>query len=197
MTFIILVSCLSIASQLRADAEVGKPAPDFTLTDVNGKQHSLSQYKGKFVVLEWVNYDCPFVQKFYNSGEMQKMQKEYTGKGVVWLSICSSAAGKQGNFTPDQIKARSKNLGASMTAYLIDDKGVVGKMYGAKTTPAMFILDPQGTLIYSGAMDSIPSTNTADISKAENYVRDALDAAMDGKPVITRVTKSYGCSVKY
>jgi len=182
---------------LAADAKVGKPAPDFTLVDSHGKKHSLSDYKGKFVVLEWVNFGCPFVRKHYNSGNMQKLQKTYTKKGVVWLSICSSAKGKQGHFEPGKINAMLKEKGAAQTAYLIDEDGTMGKMYGAKTTPHMFIIDPKGILLYAGGIDDKPSTKLKDIDGAFNYVQAALDSALAGKPVKIKTARPYGCSVKY
>jgi hypothetical protein len=149
------------------------------------------------VVLEWVNFECPFSRKHYISGNMPELQKEYTAKGVTWLSICSSAPGKEGYFEGDDLKERIGKMKAVPTAYLIDDQGAVGRMYAAKTTPHMFIIDPGGTLIYAGGIDDIPSTDINDIATARNYVREALDEAMAGKPVAVSVSRSYGCSVKY
>ncbi len=178
-------------------AEIDKPAPDFELTDVNGTKHKLSDSRGKYVVLEWINFDCPFVKKHYDSDNMQKLQEKYTKQGVIWLVICSSAPGKEGNLPKDEIKKRAENYKAKFTAYLIDERGDVGHMYSAKTTPHMYIIDPQGTLIYAGAIDSIRSTDKSDIDKAENYVSKALGEALSGKSVSTKVTQPYGCSVKY
>lgn len=178
-------------------AEIDKPAPDFELTDVNGTKHKLSDFHGKYVVLEWINFDCPFVKKHYDSENMQKLQEKYTSQGVVWLAICSSAPGKEGNLSKDEIKKRAANYKAKFTAYLIDESGDIGRLYSAKTTPHMYIIDPQGNLIYAGAIDSIRSTDKADIDKAENYVSKALDEALAGKSVSTKVTQPYGCSVKY
>ena len=179
------------------DLKIGKSAPDFSLTDIAGKVHALKDYRGKYVVLEWVNYDCPFVKKHYKSGNMQSLQKTYTEKEVVWLSINSSASGKQGNFSSEEILKRAQAQGASFSAYLVDDDGKIGKMYEAKTTPHIFIIDPKGKLVYRGAIDNIRSTNVEDIAKAENYVSAALDASMAGEKIEVSNTKSYGCSVKY
>lgn len=178
-------------------AQVGSAAPEFALPDTHNKEHSLHQYKGKFVVLEWANFECPFVKKHYDSGNMQKLQKEYTGKGVVWLTVCSSATGRPGNFPADKLNELLKEKGWSATAYLQDPQGKVGKMYGAKSTPAMYVIDPKGTLIYAGAIDDKPSTDKEDIATAKNYVKAALDEALSGKAVAVASTKSYGCSVKY
>jgi peroxiredoxin len=180
-----------------AAAAVGQAAPDFTLTDVKGAKQSLSSYKGKWVVLEWVNYDCPFVQKHYGSGNMQKLQKTYTGKGVTWLSINSSAAGKQGNFTNAEIESRAKTYGAAFSDYLVDADGTVGRSYGAKTTPHMYIVDPQGKLVYAGGIDDKPSTDKADVASAKNFVSQALDEALAGKAISVASSTPYGCSVKY
>lgn len=196
----VLVFCLLFGLpllSLAADTEVDKPAPDFTLTDSNGKTHTLSGYKGKYVVLEWINFECPFVKKHYNSGNMQKLQKKYAEKGVVWLAICSSAPDKQGYFEAERINALVKENEAAMAAYLIDAEGTVGQMYGAKTTPHMYVIDPEGKLIYAGGIDDKPSTNLEDIEPATNYVVAALKAAMAGKPVETKTARPYGCSVKY
>ena len=176
---------------------VDAPAPGFTLHDAQGGTHTLSDYKGKYVILEWVNFDCPFVRKHYGSGSMQELQRTMTAKGVVWLSICSSAPGKQGYFEGDALKERIATEQASPTAYLVDPDGNVGKLYSAKTTPHMFVIDPKGTLIYAGGIDDMATTDKADMARATNYVTAALKDAMDGKPVAVKTTRSYGCSVKY
>jgi len=178
-------------------AEIDKMAPTFTLADVDGKEYSLKEYSGKYVVLEWTNMDCPFVRKHYDSGNMQGLQKEYAKEDVVWLRICSSAPGQQGNLETDTIKERMKKEKSMATAYLIDADGTVGRMYGAKTTPHMFIINPKGTLVYAGGIDSIKSTNKADIEKATNYVSACLDAVMKGETIEVKTSVPYGCSVKY
>lgn len=188
---------LATASLVIAAPEVGKPAPEFTLKDSNGKSHSLSDFKGKYVVLEWVNFGCPFVKKFYEPGAMQKFQTEWTGKDVVWLAINSSAAGKQGHFASAELKSQLESVGFKGTAYLVDEQGTVGKQYDAKTTPHMYVVNPEGVLIYQGAIDNKKSADSADIEGATNYVSAALGEAMAGKPVSTPTTTSYGCSVKY
>jgi peroxiredoxin len=196
---VVFLVLLSLSSQgLAADpASVGAPAPAFTLTDAGGKTHSLTDFKGKYVVLEWVNFGCPFVRKHYDSGNMQELQKLYTGKGVAWLSVCSSAPGKQGYFEGKELTERIAAEKSMATAYLVDKEGTVGQAYGAKTTPHMFIINPQGTLIYAGGIDDRASTNKEDIKGSVNYVRETLDAAMNGKPVKVSTSRSYGCSVKY
>jgi peroxiredoxin len=199
MKSLLLLPVLTLILNLSAFSAVepGETAPDFTLKDSKGNSKKLSSYSGKFVVLEWMNPECPFVKKHYSIGNMQSLQKEYTTKGVVWLSIISSAPGKQGYCTGPQAEANTKDQKASPTAVLLDPSGEVGQMYGAKTTPHMFVINPEGKLIYMGAIDSIRSANSSDCAKAENYIRQTLDAALAGKPVPTPETKSYGCSVKY
>ena len=184
-------------SVAHAAPKVGEPAPAFTATDLNGKSRSLSEFKGKYVVLEWHNQGCPFVQKHYESGNMQKLQKELTGKGVVWLSIISSAPGKQGHVTPDEEKAYLAEQKATPSEVLFDPQGTVGKAYGAKTTPHMFVIDDKGVLVYAGAIDDNPSSDAADAATAKNYVRAAFEEASAGKPVTTAATAPYGCGVKY
>ncbi|HPN85055.1 MAG TPA: redoxin domain-containing protein, partial [Victivallales bacterium] len=151
-----------------SQASVGKTAPEFSLPSVNGETISLSSTKGKIVVLEWTNYQCPFVKKFYGAGKMQELQKEYTDKGVIWLSICSSAPGKQGNLSIEQWKEEIKTKKSAATHVLVDEKGDVGKLYKAKTTPHMFIIDKEGILSYMGAIDDQPSANPEDIKNAKN-----------------------------
>lgn len=175
----------------------GPKAPKFTLTGHDQKKHSLADYNGKFVVLEWYNKDCPFVRKFYNSKKMQDLQNQYTKQGVVWLSIISSAPGKQGYLEPFQASANYKNSGLHSTAILIDKDGKVGRMYDAKTTPNMVIINKSGNIVYEGAIDSIRSTDPGDISKAKNYVSLTLDQLLANKKVQYKKTQSYGCSVKY
>lgn len=182
----------------RAAVAIGQPAPDFTLTDLNGVAHSLSDYRGKIVVLEWNNPDCPIVHKHYDSGNMPRLQKAATAQGVVWLTINSSAPGKQGSeYSADEIKAWLKERGASPTDYFRDPDGAVGHLYEAKTTPHMFIITPAGILVYDGAIDSIPSADQADIPRAENYVSEALAEVEAGRPVTKATSRPYGCAVKY
>ena len=178
-------------------ASVGQRAPDFTLQGGDGKAHSLSDYKGKFVVLEWTNPNCPFVHKFYDSGTMQTLQKTETGKGVIWLRINSSAVSSSDHQTASEIAAYEKKYQVAATGSLIDSDGTVGHLYGARTTPHMFVIDPKGDLIYAGGIDSKPSTDPEDIASATNYVTAALDEVMAGKPVMTPTARPYGCSVKY
>ena len=180
-----------------AAPEVGQPAPAFTLTDSNGQSHNLSDFKGKFVVLEWLNHGCPFVKKHYDSGNMQNLQKEYTGKEVVWLSIASSAPGKQGHMSPAETNQAKEEKGSAATAVLLDEDGTVGQLYGAKVTPELYVINPEGDLIYAGAIDNKRSVDAADVEGATNYVKQALDEALAGQPVSTSKTEAYGCAVKY
>lgn len=194
-----LLALLISASPLTAGegATIDGQAPGFTLSASDGKSHSLSDFKGKYVVLEWVNFGCPFVRKHYDAGNMQKLQKEYAAKGVIWLAVCSSAPGKQGYYDGDALREQIKTEKFAGTAYLLDADGAVGKAYGAKTTPHMYVIDPKGTLIYAGGIDNKASTNRDDIAGATNYVKEALDAAMNGKRVAVKESQPYGCSVKY
>lgn len=187
------------AQSLRAAPEIGQPAPDFALNDIDGKTHQLSDFKGKTVVLEWHNPDCPFVKKNYEkSGNLPAMQKAATADGAIWLIVNSGAAGNQGgDYTAAQLKEYLKKNNSAATAYLPDHDGKVGHLYGAKTSPHLFVINAQGTLVYNGAIDSIRSSNPEDIAKATNYVTAALAALKAGKPVEKPVTEPYGCSVKY
>lgn len=187
----------SLASAAPKAPNVGEPAPAFTLTDAEGKTHSLADFKGRTVVLEWFNHGCPFVVKHYASGNMQGLQESATEEDVVWLTIVSSAPGKQGHLTPDEARAKKSELGSKATAILLDEDGQVGKLYNAKTTPEMFVINGEGTLVYMGAIDDRADTKEASIDGATNYVTAALDALESGEPVETAKTKPYGCSVKY
>lgn len=195
---LIALASLPSASLFAADSpKVGTAAPDFSLADAKGKMHSVSENKGKFVVLEWFNPECPFVKKHYSSGNMQKLQQEYSKKGVVWMSIDSSAADKEGNLTPEQASKQIDEWKMNSTTLLLDPAGKAGQAYGAKNTPHMFVINPEGKIVYEGAIDNKPTPNIADLSTATNYVKTALDEAMSGKPVTTANTRPYGCSVKY
>jgi len=180
-----------------ADVEVGATAPCFTLTDVHGNRHGLSDFKGKTVVLEWTNYDCPFVRKHYGTENMQKLQEKYIQKQVVWLSICSSAPGKQGHYSPEIWREKIKQQGSKATAVLLDADGKVGRLYGAKTTPHMFVIGGDGLLRYRGAIDDNRAWDPKTVEGATNYVAAALDALLKGEAVAVQETQSYGCSVKY
>jgi peroxiredoxin len=190
-------AALAGAALAREPVQPGKPAPDFTAVDSTGKTVSLSSLKGKTVVLEWTNHECPYVMKHYGTGTMQQLQKDATGKGVVWLSVISSAPGAQGyvqGLEADKLTAERK---AAPTAVLLDAKGTVGRLYGATTTPHMFVVDPAGTLAYMGGIDDKASTSRETIKTAKPYVREALAAMAAGKPVSPASTRPYGCSVKY
>lgn len=180
-----------------AVAKVGAAAPDFKAVDSNGKSHQLSELKGKTVVLEWTNDGCPFVQKHYGSKNMQGLQKAAAADGVVWLTVISSAPGKQGHLKGSQANEQTKKYGAAPAAVLLDEQGTVGQMYEAQTTPHMFIVDGSGTLVYAGGIDDTPTADPADIPKSKNFVASALAEMKAGKPVSNALTKPYGCSVKY
>lgn len=198
MKNILLTAIFTLCGSLAwADAKVGSPAPDFAVMDATGKTHKLSDFKGKFVVLEWYNKDCPYVRKHYDSKNMQQLQSDMTGKGLVWLSVISSAPGKQGYLAAaDALKNASKE-GSKATAVLIDDKGNMGKAYGAKTTPHMYLIDPQGVLRYNGAIDSNDSADPKTIATSENYIARAVASALKGEKIAKETSKPYGCSVKY
>jgi hypothetical protein len=175
----------------------GSMAPEFKGVDSNGVQHSLSEYRGKFVVLEWANRGCPYEQKHYNSGNMESLQRQWTAKGVVWLSVLSSAPGQQGYVTPAEENDYLKMMKASPTAALLDPTGAIGHLYDARTTPHIFVIDPAGKIVYQGAIDDQPTPDPASLKTADNYMNDALNSAMADRPVAVAVTKPYGCSVKY
>lgn len=197
--FIVPVAAVSVAISAPALAapKIGAAAPHFTAVDTNGKTHNLADYKGKTVVLEWHNVDCPFVKKHYNSGNMQALQKAATADGVAWLTVNSSAKGLQGHLTPQAANELLAAQKAAPTAYLLDTDGTVGRLYEAKTTPHMYVIDPKGTLVYMGAIDDKPTANPEDIKTANNYVTAALASLKANKPVENAATKPYGCAVKY
>ena len=193
-----ILASLAATTLLALDSPpVGSAAPDFSLTDAKGQTHSLSQYKGKYVVLEWFNPECPFVKKHYGSGNMQKLQEEYTSKGVVWLTIDSNAPGSEGNMTPEQAEKVTAAWKTHQTALLLDPEGKAGRAYGAKNTPNMVVISPEGKIAYEGAIDSKATPNPADIPSSTNYVKVALDESLAGKPVTTANTRPYGCGIKY
>ena len=176
---------------------VNSAAPDFSLSDSKGATHSLSQYKGKYVVLEWFNPQCPFVKKHYGTNNMQNLQKEFTAKGVIWLTIDSNAAGSEGSLTAEEAQKIVAGWNMHQTALLLDPDGEAGRKYGAKNTPDMVVINPAGKIVYEGAIDSKATPNPADISSSTNYVKVALEESMSGKPVSNAQTKPYGCHVQY
>lgn len=196
MLFRIFAGLLLVASNAVLAVNPGQPAPDFTLSDLSGKPVKLSSLKGKTVVLEWVNPDCPYVQKHYNSANMPGLQKEYAAK-VTWLAINSTREGHSEFKSPQQMEAWMKKTGGAPAATLLDRDSKVGRLYGAVTTPHMYVIDPKGTLVYAGAIDDKRSTREADVKTAKNYVRAALEETIAGKPVSTASTTPYGCTVKY
>lgn len=197
LTSTVLLMLAAPGAFAQSQATIGESAPNFTLPDTDGEQHNLADYEGKYVVLEWLNFGCPFVGKHYGSGNMQQLQETYTDKGVVWLSIVSSAEGKQGYYPPEEMKAQKEKHNGNMSAILMDPSGEVGKKYGAKVTPHMYVISPEGELLYKGGIDDKPTTDEADIEGAKNYVRNALDQAMNGEEVDPKTAEPYGCTVKY
>ena len=195
--FASLLIALTVNPSFAQGVRIGAAAPEFKATDSQGKSESLDQYRGKYVVLEWHNQGCPYTKKHYISGNMQSLQKEWTAKGVVWLSVISSAPGQQGYVTPAEENDYLKTMKASPTAALLDPTAKIARLYEARTTPHMFVIDPAGKIVYQGAIDDKPTPDPSSLRTADNYVSDALTAAMAGKPVAVAVTKPYGCSVKY
>lgn len=192
----LMTALLATASQA-AEIRIGQQAPNFTATDSHGKTETLSNFRGKYVVLEWHNDGCPFTKKHYDSGNMQALQKKWTAKGVIWFTVNSSAPGNEGYDTAREENAYMAKMHADPTAVLLDPDGKLGHLYDAKTTPQMIVIDPGGKVIYDGAIDNRPTPDLADIKGADNYVNDALTEAMSGKPVAVSYTRPYGCSVKY
>ncbi len=193
----ILIASLSLFAALHAAVDTGSAAPAFTVLDSTGAELSLSDFKGKYVVLEWTRHNCPFVVKYYQNGDMQGVQQELTDAGVVWLQMASTAKGKSGVLTAQEAEAMRAKQAVHSTAFLLDTKGNVGRAYGARTTPHMFLINPEGVVIYQGAIDSIKSTKVKDIAKATNYVKAAYDSAIAGEPIEESTTTPYGCGVKY
>lgn len=193
----LLAALVLVLSLPLAALDIGADAPEISLLDTAGATRTLAAFRGQYVVLEWVNFDCPFVRKHYSTGNMQRLQREAVGHGAVWLSIASSAPGKQGHLTAETAKKAIADQQAAPTALLLDPEGTAGKAYAAKTTPHMVLIDPQGKVIYQGAIDDRPSTDAADVPKATNFLRQALNEALAGQPVSVPETKPYGCSVKY
>jgi peroxiredoxin len=194
---VLLLSFAAVALPAAAVPAIGQSAPEFSLTDVSGKAVKLSDFKGRFVVLEWVNPDCPYVARHYDSANMPTLQKEAGGKNVAWLSINSTRAGHSEYKTPEQMVAWTKKKGATPAATLLDSDSRVGKAYGAATTPHMYVVDPKGQLIYAGGIDDKRSASLEETKKAKNFVRAALGEAMAGKPVTVASAPAYGCSIKY
>jgi peroxiredoxin len=193
----LFVNLLTTPVSADSNIAVGETAPEFTLTDTNGETHSLSDFRGNYVILEWLNHDCPFVVKHYDTGNMQAMQRQTTEEGMTWLTINSSAPGKQGYTSPEKANQLAEKKEAAPTAILLDPEGNVGRMYDAKVTPHMYVINPEGVLIYDGAIDDKPSTRKADVEGAHNYVMAALNQARAGEEVSTPSTTPYGCTVKY
>ncbi len=200
LTLLALVGATGPGSPLAAQNEaplIGAPAPDFTLPDMHGEEYTLSDLKGEWVVLEWLNYGCPFVRKYYDAGAMQALQEKHGAMGVKWFSVVSSAPGTQGYYdAADMVEAARENGNKALTT-LLDPSGTVGHLYDAQTTPQMFVINPDGILLYNGAIDDKPSSRPASLEGAHNYVEAALEEAMAGKEVTDPLTKPYGCSVKY
>jgi hypothetical protein len=193
----LIATATLLAVGAHAAATVGQPAPDFTLSDATGKTVRLSDFKGQHVVLEWTNPGCPFVRKHYDSGNMPATQKDAMGKGAVWLAINSTEKASSDYLEPAQLLAWKQQRQSTPTAVLMDEEGTVGKQYGARTTPHLYIVNPQGVLVYAGGIDSIPSARVSDIDKATNYVKAGLSEALAGKPISAARTQPYGCSIKY
>jgi peroxiredoxin len=193
----VVLAAALLAGGAQADPQVGQPAPAFSIADTGGKTWTLKDLAGRTAVLEWTNHDCPYVRKHYGAGNMQALQKEATGQGVLWLSVISSAPGKQGHVGAAEADALTKSRGAAPTAVLLDETGAMGRAYAARTTPHMYLIGPDGVLRYMGGIDDRATADPADIPGAKPYVRAALADLAGGRPVAEAVTRPYGCSVKY
>jgi len=193
----VLLAALLFTAAAAHAGTVGKPAPEFTLNDLSGKAVTLADFRGRYVVLEWVNPECPYVEKHYGSANMQGLQKDYTGQKVVWLTINSTREGHAEYYPPQKMAAWMKQMNAAPSAPLIDRTGKVGRAYGARTTPHMYIVDPKGQLVYAGGIDDKRSTSQADVKVARNYVRAAMGEALAGRTISAASTSPYGCSIKY
>lgn len=194
---VMVLATLAYAADARAEALPGKPAPQFTGTSSDGKEVSLSSLKGKVVVLEWANYECPFSEMHYKSGNLPDLQKKYTGKGAIWLTVISSAEGKQGYYPADKIGAKNEEMKNHASHVVVDKDGTIGKLYGAKTTPHLYVIDSEGILQYNGAIDSIPSSDAKTLKEAKPLAADAIDAVLEGKTPAQSYNQAYGCSIKY
>jgi len=197
MKIVVIALFLLLSTSFAFAAKVGAPAPNFTGTSSTTQELSLAQYQGKYIVLQWHNKDCPYVQAQYDSGNMQRLQKEWTSKGVIWLTIISAAVGKQGYVDGNGAEADVRNTGAAPTATLLDSTGTIGRAYRAQTTPHMFVINPEGTLIYNGAIDDRATTSKANVGGSINYVSLALTESMAGKALSHPTSRPYGCSMKY
>lgn len=194
---VLALGLVTVAAGARPAPEIGKPAPAFTLPDTRGAEHSLEQYRGKWVVLEWTNYGCPYVNKHYRSGNIPGQQKKWRDRDVVWLAVVSSAPGQQGHYAPAAMDAQSQKMGSNASAVLLDPAGTVGRSYDARTTPHMYVIDPGGTLVYMGGIDDVPTPREGDLKRARQLVDIALEEGIAGKPVSTPTSRPYGCNVKY
>jgi len=192
-----LIACIAFATSAGAAPGVGEPAPDFTAGDSYGETHRLSDYEGRIVVLEWTNHDCPYVRKHYETGNMQALQEAATAGGVAWFSIVSSRPGSQGHVTPEEANALTESRDAAPTAVLLDPEGIVGRLYDARVTPHMYVIDETGRLVYAGGIDDKPTSRRSSVEGAHNYVQAALTAVQAGEPVATPTARPYGCTVKY
>lgn len=198
MKLLTLTAIAGVFALVTATAqEIGKPAPAFTAENLKGEKVSLAELKGKVVVLEWANYDCPFVKKHYTSGNIPKLQADYQAKGAVWITLNSGAKGKQGYHEPAKMAEVAKAQGHKADHFIVDADGTIGKAYAAKVTPHMFIINKEGTLVYDGAIDSKATTDAADVESADKLFVNALEATLAGKPVENAKNKPYGCGVKY
>lgn len=193
----LILATTLMASLAFAEAKIGAAAPDFSVADAEGKTHKLSDFKGKYVILEWYNKDCPYVRKHYNSKNMQKIQADMKAKDITWLTVVSSKSGEQGHQKPADALANFKKEGSNAAALLLDESGAMGKAYGAKTTPHMYLIDNKGIVRYNGAIDSNDSADPKTIATSENYIVAAVTSAQKGEKIAKETTKPYGCSVKY
>lgn len=196
LTTAALAGTLTAATD-RPSPEIGAPAPSFTLTDTGGTKHALADYRGEWVVLEWLNYGCPYVKKHYRTGNIPGQQQKWTERGVVWLNIVTSPPGTQGYYPPAEMDAKSAEMGNAATAVLYDSEGTVGRLYEARTTPQLFVIDPEGTLVYMGGIDDVPTARDEDLERATQLADRALEQAMAGEAVAQPTSRPYGCNVKY